>query len=372
MSEQLLNRLKAPGPKRILALDGGGIRGALTLGFLIKLEKLLAPRSQNPEAFRLRDYFDLIGGTSTGAIIAAGLAIGKSADEIKDIYLKLGSRVFGTINLLYRPWSKFDERPLVEELVSVFGSTSLGSEQLTTGLCVITKRADTGSIWPLINHPDGKFYDANSAILLVEALRASAAAPTIFVPQMLPLGDGTYGAFVDGGFSMANNPALQLFMIATLKGYPFHWEASEDKLLVTSIGTGIWHQKDDPPKVQSAHQLEWAGRAPVMFMEDAMWFNQQMLQAFSRSPTAVEIDSEVGDLGEDYIGGVPLLSYLRYNVELSVPGLDALGYDYLAPHIEKVRDMTNPQYRAELFEIGSKAADLQIDASHFQAAFDRV
>ena len=57
--------------KRILSLDGGGIRGALTLGYLQKIETILASRTKDPEKFRLYQYFDLIGGTSTGSIIAA-------------------------------------------------------------------------------------------------------------------------------------------------------------------------------------------------------------------------------------------------------------------------------------------------------------
>ena len=65
---KLIDRLTAPGPKRMLALDGGGIRGALTLGFLERMEGILRRRHLKPD-LRLSDYFDLIGGTSTGAII---------------------------------------------------------------------------------------------------------------------------------------------------------------------------------------------------------------------------------------------------------------------------------------------------------------
>ena len=64
----LLQRLRAPGPKRILALDGGGIRGALTLGYLKRIEAILRTRHNRPD-LRLCDYFDLVGGTSTGAIM---------------------------------------------------------------------------------------------------------------------------------------------------------------------------------------------------------------------------------------------------------------------------------------------------------------
>ena len=66
--EQHLDRTRSP--KRILALDGGGIRGILTLEYLGLIEDMLKSRSGRND-FRLSDYFDLIGGTSTGSIIAA-------------------------------------------------------------------------------------------------------------------------------------------------------------------------------------------------------------------------------------------------------------------------------------------------------------
>lgn len=69
------------GPKRILALDGGGIRGILTLEYLAAIETQLRERYKNNDLL-LCDYFDLIGGTSTGSIIAAGLALGFSVDEL--------------------------------------------------------------------------------------------------------------------------------------------------------------------------------------------------------------------------------------------------------------------------------------------------
>ena len=80
-------------PKRILALDGGGLRGVLTVAFLKKIEDILRVRTGGDASFRLSDYYDLIGGTSTGSIIAAGLSLGMSVDEIRGHYFKLISRV---------------------------------------------------------------------------------------------------------------------------------------------------------------------------------------------------------------------------------------------------------------------------------------
>ena len=90
----LLDRLTSPGPKRILALDGGGIRGAISVGFLERIEAIVRER-MGPTAV-LADYFDLIGGTSTGAIIATLLALGKTVEEVKQSYLQLGTKVFST------------------------------------------------------------------------------------------------------------------------------------------------------------------------------------------------------------------------------------------------------------------------------------
>ena len=88
----------ATGPKRILSLDGGGIRGILTLQFLDTIEQKLRARTNDP-ALVLSDYFDLIGGTSTGSIIAAGLACGMTVDQLKKLYTNIGASVFQTTGI---------------------------------------------------------------------------------------------------------------------------------------------------------------------------------------------------------------------------------------------------------------------------------
>src|SRR2546423_5014557 len=167
---ELRQRLEAHGPKRMLALDGGGIRGALTLGYLEKIEEILRLRHNNQE-MKLCDYFDLIGGTSTGSIIAAALAIGNDVATVKEMYLKLGAKVFiknrWWWNRLWRV--TFSETQLKAELESVFGNLTFGHNEgdpivkpgepsIKTGLCIVTKRADKGSTWPIINHPNGTYF----------------------------------------------------------------------------------------------------------------------------------------------------------------------------------------------------------------------
>ena len=165
----LLDRLTSKTPKRILSLDGGGIRGAITVGILEKVEQVLSRQVGAGDNFRLCDYFDLIIGTSTGSIIAGSLATGMSVSQVKEYYLELGGKVFEKRGFFdprrLKSWFKKEE--LDEQLKSVFGDMTFGSGQLKTGFCVVTKRADTGSTWPVLNHPDGKFFDTNKDLSLI-------------------------------------------------------------------------------------------------------------------------------------------------------------------------------------------------------------
>lgn len=237
MSYRKLTRdehLFGPGPKRILALDGGGLRGILTLGFLAKIEAVLRHRHGDDPDFRLCHYFDLIAGTSTGSIIGSFLSIGLSVDEIITIYLRLGHDVFqksfwrdGKIR------ERYDDELLSEHLRAVLGDyTAIGSKKLHTGLLVITKRLDTGSPWPLGNNPRGQYFKAlagatwisNGEYPLWQVVRASTAAPTFFSPEKMKVGQSATlepleGEFVDGGVSPFNDPSLQAVMYTTMKGY---------------------------------------------------------------------------------------------------------------------------------------------------------
>lgn len=371
----LLARLSDPGPKRILSLDGGGIRGLITLGFLSRIEQLLRERHCNPD-LRLRDYFDLIGGTSTGAIIASGLAIGLEVAEIKDIYLRLGPSAFGTTRWWWNWWqSMYDFAPLQKELLQVFGDRRLDDSGITTGLCIVAKRADTGSTWPLINHPSGKYFEANRSILMRQALRASTAAPIYYMPEMVDVGGKEQGLFLDGGVSLANNPALQLFLLATLNGFPFRWPIGADRLLLVSIGTGGW--KDSVP-ISSAIQIFTAFRKRLMFFvriitmlqDDGSKQAQLLLQYLSHSATPWMMDREVGDLSTDLLVPQPALTYLRYDAVLEREGLEQLGLPELVGRVTPLREMSATENMDSLKVIGQRAAEAQIRNEHFPSAFD--
>src|SRR5262245_10238586 len=94
-------KLAKPGPRKLLALDGGGIRGLITIEILAEIERIVRKQANRPSLV-LADYFDYIGGTSTGAVIGTLLALGKPVDEIRRIYLDCGAMMFDKKTILGR------------------------------------------------------------------------------------------------------------------------------------------------------------------------------------------------------------------------------------------------------------------------------
>lgn len=368
------------GPKRILALDGGGIRGIVTLQILRRIESVLRERSGGADDFHLCDYFDLIGGTSTGAIIAAGLATGYSVEKLDDLYRGLGRHVFK--DELFRQGifrAKFSDRPLRELLDREFGGTTLGDDRVRTGLAIMLKRLDTGSPWIVHNNPQGKYFRprhggravANADYLLKDVVRASTAAPHYFDPERIPVAGDLAGAFVDGGVSPHNNPALQLLLLATLEGYGLRWPVGADNLLLVSVGTGSWDLRLSTEEVMGMAPAKLALRALSSLMGDAAAFNELILQWLSVSPTARQIDREVGDLCSDVLGASePWLTYLRYDPQLDREWLkDRVGLDLREDEVEGLRKMDDPANLDALARVGAATAEL-VKKEHFDARFD--
>jgi hypothetical protein len=369
------------GPKRILSLDGGGVRGALSLGYLARIEDILRERVGNDSDFRLCDYFDLIGGTSTGSIIAAGLAMGMSVEELIDVYHTLGVEVFEESFLRFGLLgAKFPKEPLMRALSKFFEDETLGSDKLRTGLMVMTKRLDTGSPWLLHNNPRGKFYGGqdgatgagNRDFLLRNIIRASTAAPHYFEPELLQVSPDVMGAFIDGGISPYNNPSMQLLMMGTCSGYGLNWPFGEDRLLLVSVGTGFRGISTPAASLMKMPALRLAAESVVSIMQDANWLGQAVLQWMSRSPTAWTIDGEVGDLESDVLGsGQALMSYLRYEVALEPRWLeDTVGLHLDDGQCDALYAMDNAKNVPELTRLGRAAARVQTLPAHFPSSFD--
>ncbi len=383
MSYSILTRdqhFQSPGPKRILALDGGGLRGIITLGYLKQVETLLRVRHGDDPSFRLGHYFDLIAGTSTGAIIAAGLAIGLSVEELITHYLQLGRKVFkGSFWRQGMLRDRYDEAALIEELRQVFGDRQLGDPTICTGLLVVTKRMDTGSPWPLGNNPKGRYFSAkqgsstipNAEYPLWQVVRASTAAPTFFGPERLTIaresGKNTVrGEFVDGGVSPHNNPALQALMYATLDGYRVRWPTGANQILLVSIGTG----RADPSRKPSNVAAVAGINALSSLMDDCATLVETLMQWLSSSASSSVINRELDDLGKDLLAGKSSVSYCRYQLDLTREGIDALKPDVDDKTLASLREMDRPANLNLLKELGELAAKRSVRKTHFPSVFD--
>lgn len=378
MTETLRNKLYLNGkPKSILALDGGGYRGILTLAYLERIENLLREKNRNKELV-LADHYDLIGGSSTGAIIASLLAIGKSVADIIKLYQELGKVVFGKKRYWYIPRSWTTTRAflkssykssIIEELLKKNLQDAdkqpiliSDTNHIKCGLAIVSKRADTYSLWTVPNHPDGIYYGANKDLALWELCRASSAAPYYFPAKKLSIknrkGESFDTSFIDGGVSLANNPALQMFLTVTVPSFGFNWKTGASDLFITSVGTGNGVKQEKVKKILNQRAISWAPKIPELFMTDALELNAVIMNLMGRNiGTQGIIDSQYGDLGDiDYIPG-RLFTFSRFNQKLTVKDLKQdLGVIKSAKEVDSLVEMDHFENLEVLLTIGRMAA----------------
>jgi hypothetical protein len=380
---RLLDRYQNERPRKMLAIDGGGIRGLISLGILKKLETMLAANQGGGTSFRLCDYFDYVAGTSTGAIIAAGLARGMSVDELIQFYRDSGRDMFEKTRLWKRLNSFYTADPLRTQLESVFGSDSnLSPESLRCLLLVVTRNVTTDSPWPISSNPDARYNDpqrddCNLLIPLWQLVRASTAAPIYFPPEFVRIGRQTF-TFVDGGMTAYNNPAFLLFRMATHPAYQLGWQTGERNLLLVSLGTGMADELGSDGNVNIAVNL--AG-LPSALMHTIAVEQDINCRTVGRCVYGAHIDRELQDLTcrdrnfacarEDWETAeqIPLsieqgraFLYARYNADLSPVGLIDLDCGEMDP--EKVQKMDGVDQIDNLLKIGTQAARY-IDLKHF-------
>jgi len=393
----LRSRYETEKPRKMLALDGGGIRGVMTLGILSKLESILRAKLNAAADFRLCDYFDYIAGTSTGAIIAAGLARGMTADELIQFYRETGPLMFESSRLLGRLVSFYKADPLRKKLREVFNSENgrfdsnhpdvdLSPEHLRCLLLVVTRNMTTDSPWPISSNPEARYNDparpdCNLRIPLWQLVRASSAAPVYFPPETLEWDksnpEKTF-VFVDGGVTPYNNPAFLLYRMATQKNYRLEWKTGEKNLLLVSVGTGSAASPSFKKQMNIA--------ANVTGLPGGLMYGIQVDQdincrAVGRCIHGAMIDRELYDmtcrdatedsspsdwfkaphvsLDED-LGRAFL--YARYNANLSKEGLEALGLGDLNP--DDVQKLDSIDHIEDLLQIGYAVGD-EINASNF-------
>lgn len=378
-------------PRRLLALDGGGIRGVVTIEVLAAIERLLGEETGAGPSFRLADYFDYIAGTSTGAIIASCLSLGMSTDEIREFYVSSGPAMFVRARLLERAHALYRDEPLAQKLREVFDAflpdeerrrgdrhVTLGSRALRTLLLLVMRNATTDSPWPVSNNPAARFNArdlsaCNLDLPLWQLARASAAAPYFFPPEEVAVGSRRF-LFVDGGLTTYNNPAFLLFLMATLPAYRLEWPVGEENMLIVSVGTGTAPLVKETLSEREMWLKYNITAVPQALLSAALNEQDMLCRALGRCRAGGPLDEELGTMipgDTDPPGVLPkLFTYVRYNGELTRTGLDALGLAEIEP--ANVQSLDSIDFIDDLQRVGQAIAAAHVRADHFAGFLDRA
>jgi hypothetical protein len=312
--------------KRILSLDGGGIRGVFSLEVLLRTQELLREQYGSKDMV-LADHFDLFAGTSTGAIIATCLCWGMAVEEVLELYVKYGSTMFRPVPW-YRPIerflvSRYQAKPLSELLQRIFSEDGdgcvlalLDSAHLKKLLLVVVRNHTTGSAWPVTNNLKAKFNDptmpdCNLKIPLWKIVRASTAAPVYFDPEVIAMG-GRDAIFVDGSVTPYNNPALIAALTAVLPCYRVDWTPGPENIRIVSLGT-MRFSSGLPKKIRKLWLGYNVSLIPSALIEGIAWEQDYLCRCLGKCIYADPLDSEIGDLVDAQLPGSRWFSYVRYN-----------------------------------------------------------
>lgn len=254
----LRDHFSTENPARILSLDGGGAKGFYTLGVLREVEAMVG--------CRLHERFDLIFGTSTGAIIAALVALGKSVGEITGLY----ERYVPTV--MQKKTRRAKSLALAELGDKIFGEDRF--EQMKTRVGIIATR------WvmerPMIFKTDiaqahgmTATFASGFGVKVSDAVQASCAAYPFFARKTVTTKQGDVVELIDGGYC-ANNPTLYAIAEATtaLKVPP-------QQIRVLSVGVGMY----PAPKRSLFSVTRWAEMLlSVQLLQKTLEINTQSME----------------------------------------------------------------------------------------------
>ena len=230
--------------RRILAVDGGGVRGIIPA---LALEAL-----ENATGRPARDSFDFLAGTSTGAVIAAAVGAGIPAERIVSLYRRRGPELFRRIPILsllrrIAAGNQYDVGALRlmigEELGDLAGWRV---NDVPRDVMITAKGLDDGHPWYFVKDRPGETAGRTGRLLLADCVTASAAAPTYFAPWPI---EGI-GLLVDGGVGVAGNPVYQ----ACVEAFEYSGYATSETIVV-SLGTGRFLDRRRPTWLWS--WVEW-------------------------------------------------------------------------------------------------------------------
>lgn len=363
---------------RLLSLDGGGIRGIFTVAVLERIENLLRERYADGKLdFVLADYFSFIGGNSTGGIIAAMLSKGMSVRAVRESYEQLGPIVFRR-KPFWQSWRSFYGSAAFTQLLKENFSEAagepmiLGSEKLRTTLMLVMRNGTTGSTWPITNHPEAKYNRRNPGdnvptnlnIPLWQLIRASAAAPAFFPTELVTLHSPDDGKeqqfeFIDGAVSPYNNPAVAMFLAATLPAYEMNLPSGTDNLFICSIGTGRVPLTYAPGELGHINVLGGGLRALSGLMDSVLVEQDKMCRVLGKTICGAAIDGELGDLTE---GGLERFLYCRYQHQFTDEEQENCRQETGSNHPFELNDLASVP---KLLEIGRRYAEETVKAEHF-------
>lgn len=260
-------------PYRVLTLDGGGVRGVYTAALIQRLIGLYQNDNPNTD-YDLGSKFDLICGTSTGAILASALSCGVPMSQVISLYSNKSKNIFPKPKPIKKNcittglWYLFNQlfssscnpSPLKNELDGIFKDETFLTlyEKRNIGLCIQSIYASTGQ--PRVfktPHNLGKTDD--NEIRLVDAIMSSCAAPTFFpVYRFERTKTKLPQEFVDGGL-WANNPYLVGLIEALEQAKP------TQSIEIISIGT-CSDPKNDVSSIQNLNRglCQWSFGADIL------------------------------------------------------------------------------------------------------------
>jgi predicted patatin/cPLA2 family phospholipase len=227
---------------KVLALDGGGLRGIFTAAVLTEIESALGPP--------FIEAFDLIVGTSTGGIIALGLASGRTCREMLEFYRNAGEAIFGKprkVRRLFGP--KYDREVLDSLLRDQFGEMKMND--LSKSVCITSYELVHGTprVWKDDHAPDLRW---GGDQLVWKVAASTSAAPTYFAPVQI----GAADSLVDGGV-WANNPA----MIGIVEAIRYGGKSLSDIRLLSVGTTSLPMRISSHEKAFSMGGVHWASKA---------------------------------------------------------------------------------------------------------------
>jgi hypothetical protein len=235
---------------------------------------------------------------------------------------------------------------------------------------LVMRNATTDSPWTISNNPYAHYNnlarpDCNLQFPLWQLVRASTAAPTFFPPEVIEVEQGKPFVFVDGGVTTYNNPAFQLFLMATTEPFKLNWPTGQEKMLLVSIGTGMTPNANKNLLPGEMNLMYNATSIPSALMFAAQNEQDFLCRVFGDCLVGDELDREIGDMiGKSGPINPKLFTYTRYNAELSEQGLSNLGLSNIAP--EDVQKMDAVKSIPELQDIGRAIGEHQVKSEHFQ------